>query len=202
MPTLIPIIPTEIPSSSKNMIEIARRAQQEALVRGEFKFPLPEVIKPVSIDIIRYKPTKTDVLVIRGQEREGPIIFPSLVEGKVLGTAIQDRAIRSVLIQIDDIKWMQIEFVGSGKFLTKNDAQVKLGDPIFEAEYKPTDPLQQEFALKQTGNITPDALIVIRYGSFNEDGSVSFQDLSEYNLLVGEDKKAIFIPTLASDESA
>lgn len=200
-PTLIPFFPTETPSLSKNMIEIARRAQQEALARGEFKFPLPEGLVPERIHEIHSGYTQTSFLVFRGQEGKEPLVFPSLVKGEVLGTGLQNTSIKTILVKTPENNFLQFEFPAYGNFLVEKGVQVDLGKPLFRIKYMPKDPLQKAFA-GEIGNTVPDGIIAIYYLSIDPNGNVIFRNLSGDNLLIGKDNKPMPIPILPSDESA
>lgn len=174
-------------------IKTARKLQQEALARGEFKFPLPRVI--TELDGIKWEnyearfsglPSEAKQVLIElpSPNPKKNLLFPALVEGKIIEVYENPYALTSVKIQMGNQIW---SFSAQGNPLIKEGNKVPLGEPIFNLDLQVPNPVKPGEFLRN----------VIFIGAYHVGETIEQSRLTLDNILKYPDSRtypAVLIP--------
>src|SRR5258708_8219817 len=182
--------------SPQQEIDLARKAHQDALAKGEYKIPIPKNLVSIGgrieqgtiqsnseIDLFAIIPPNTD------------ITFPSLVDGKVIEAHKANPLVNMIIILADGKNLGFLSPVDSNMLVKAGDP-VSIGTPLFSARYNPESVSQKNF--ENAGEKKPAGTIaIIGIQDPNAWTGKGFEKLTiDKNLLNDSSGKPLTIPTI------
>lgn len=158
-PTIEPTVkPTEKPLTDQEKIELTRKAQQEALAKGQIMFPVPEIKDGQVTQSNLIAGQEIDLFISAPANQE--VLFPALISGKIIRAGEFSRAANMITISIGD-KNLSILFPSSAQIIVKEGDSVSLGDPLFKVSNNPNSSIQKTFDSIRAKDGQPQGAIAI-----------------------------------------
>lgn len=186
----------EPPLTNEQKIELAKKAQKESLAKGEFRLPVSQQMLDIGgrMEQGSLLPSgERDLFVVVPPNIE--FVFPSLIDGKVIGVDKAGPAINVVSIQVDGGK--NVVFISIANPTIKVGDMVSMGSALFRLKYDP-DSAQQKTFEERGAEVKPKGtVILIGVQDTGMGNGKGFQESSlDKTTLRDSDGKPISIPTL------